>query len=530
MLKKWKRFVMTVTSALVMTCLMFPLAVTANVPTTNAAVKGLSAQNIAVNAGQPKSISVITNAETTHVFATVNGANVAGTRQSEDSAGNITWNITFTANNTQVVPIYVNTANSTEGAVVLNVQVTVTGTAAASTPAAASSTTGVVINDITESRGTSAGSVVLTVQTNTTAADVWVQFDTDRYALGRLESETAQAKTWTITFRPRNAQTVSVSANTGYFTRGAAVTPFNVTLNPAATATGATRTGNATITNLRSNRSNLVTNENMTLTITTNAHATHVWVDVDNRDVAARVSRETRTTKTWTVTFTPERTQTLTVYANSGSDSVEGSVNRTHRVTVNERRAENARIISASASTHGNNANHWQWNWATITVETNSTANHVWVEVNGNRRTASANYTTLSNGNRRWTLELDWFDWDWNHNVRVHAGETSHTSNDSRTVSIDNWWFNQNWNIWINHGTVAQTVTITTDAWNWTNNNNFGNISIRLVNVVSGTFATYGVNHTLTDIPVQPGTYRAELYAGGTLVRSTSNLTVSAAP
>jgi hypothetical protein len=457
MLRKWKRFAMTVVSVMVVACMLFPLAVSASNVATAASVVGFSAQNTAITIGQTVTISVTTNAAATHVFAELDGVRASnGVPQSTDASGNVTWNLTVAPTRTQMVQIYANTSDSTAGAVNLSIQVTVAGSAeAVALPGAVASTTGVEINSIVESVGNTAGTVVLTVETNATANDVWVQFDgtPGKFSRARMENDTGAIKTWTLTFRPNGLQTVTVNANTAYVVRGAASQPFAVTFSatPAAGEAAVTPVttggGRATISNVRSNRSDLVTNESMTLTITTNLHATNVWVRVDDRDVAARLSRTTRASQTWTVTFTPARSQTMTVYANS-ADTTDGAVTRTHRVTVNERRLDNARVRSAVASnTHINSG------WATITIETNSSANHVWVEFGGLRRNASLvadNINTL--GDRRWTVHIDWADWvnQNNPSVRAHAGETSNVSNHHLTVEMGNW-------TWGHHGNLLLT-------------------------------------------------------------------------
>jgi hypothetical protein len=538
MIKKWKRLVTSVVAFTLVTCMMFPLVGLS--ATTEASVRGFSAENTTVNAGQSTIISVTTNDITSHVFATVDGANVAGSFRSE--GGHKIWTITFTPRATQLIPVYINTANSTSGAIVMFVQVTVAGGTANVGTGTTTGTGGVAINDIWEARGTSAGQAVLTVETSARANDVWVQFDGDKYAKGRLDSETANTRTWTITFRPSGAQLLTVSANTGYFTRGAANQQFQLTMGATtAPPTTSVPTGDATITGVRSSRSNVIIGESITLTITTNAHATDVWVLVDGHDMDARMTRQTRTAKTWTVTFTPDRSQTLTVYANSGSHDLAGSVNRTHRITVNDRRFENARIHTAHVENNFQNASY-----ARIIVETNSATNFVWVNVGGNRLAGMSSRSVLSNGNIRWSYDLYWADWNWNwfgnnwnQTVTVHAGESNGVSNDSRTLNV-NWWggFNppvNNATIHLSNALNSNLLTVST-GWNFP----FGTHGyiVRMVNqtvpskthdiphVVGGVF-----NWTVTE-PAVTGVlgqevWRAELRTvSGQLIATSGTVTV----
>jgi hypothetical protein len=470
MFKNWKRLIMTIAAISVVASMMFPFAAFANVATTAAAVKGFTADNTSITAGQSTTVDVSTNTSATFVFAVVDGARVYGSNLGSDSAGNINWRITFSPSVSQTVPIYVNSADTTDGAVVLNVRKTVVGSAGDSNLVSAVSTVnGVSINGVIETRGASSNSAILTIETNDIASDVWVQFDNDKFAKARLDADSGSVRRWTVTIRPSRAQTVTVSANTGYYTRGAASLPFNVTLG--ATGTGSSVSGGtggrATISSVRAGNANLLHDETTTLTIVTNTAAEYVWVEVDSRDVYASVSRESRTTKTWTVRVSPNRTQRLTIYANSVDDT-SGAVSRNLSITVSDRRNENARIVNVSDD--GFSSQH-QWGYSRLNIETNNAANNVWVMHGGTRIGSTTNFTTLSNGNRRWFIDLDhnWGNQGFSNTitVTVHAGETNNVSNDSRSHTLSGWWgggaiweFGGNGNI----GSGLVTFWVTTDT------------------------------------------------------------------
>jgi hypothetical protein len=377
-----------------------------------------------------------------------------------------------------------------------------------------------------------------------------VQFDGDRYAKGRMTSEGNNTRTWTVAFRPGvGAQTVVVSANTGYFTRGATNQNFELTMGATATVAPPSTnvaTGEATISAVRTNRSNIIFGENTTFTITTNVRATDVWLDVDNRDVPARLTRESRTTKTWTVTVSPDRSQTVTVFANSGADEVAGAARRTHRITVNDRRYiddrdrffGSARIISAHVDNNWWNAN----SFVRIVVETNSITNFVWIDAGSNRLATMTHSTTLSNGNRRWVYDLDlgnwnwWWgtNWNWNQVVTIRAGESNGATSDSTTLNLGNWWGGLQHPGIVHNATVSaaqgagNTVNITIGNWGslWPNAAFFGNSAVTARITGPGNYnQTFPLNnfvttHNLGSNFTVEGTYSITLFVGNMGVAS----------
>jgi hypothetical protein len=445
MSKFFKRFV--VMAAVSMACLLFPAAVYA----TTAAVTGLTIYETSVESGETMLIDVNTNSSTTHVFAMVGNTRVAALPQGQNAAtGNISWRLTIAPTQTQIIDIFVNSADRMDGAVVINVPVTVvasstgTGTPTSSgTPTA--SATGVVIFDVAETRGSAANRVILTVETNTVAKEVWVQFGT-RFQRARIASQTDDVITWRFTeITLTEPQTVKVSANVEYLNRGAATRDFNVTMQatPPATNSASAGGGRANITGVRANTSNIVVGRNIELTITTNINTTNVWVDVDGRTVTADERSSTRTTKTWRVVVTPNRSQTLTVYANT-SDSAEGASTRTHSVTVRERGASNNSMIVSMSAEALFSHNFW-WD-VDVVVVTDAWANFVWVETdNGsNRHSMTHSSTNPNNGDKTWRIS-NYNNTTGGSSLRIIAGETSTFSNAeaNRTVNINNW--NQGW-------------------------------------------------------------------------------------
>jgi hypothetical protein len=431
MIKNWKRIVMTVVFS-VMACLLLPLAASAS----TVAITGFSAPNTTINAGNSVSISVTTNAAASHVFTMVDGTRVRPASQTQDASGDITWNLVCSPSRTQELRIYANTSDSTEGARTISIQVTVnppsagtgTGTGTAGGQAAA----GVAITSIVETRGSTSDVAVLTVETTTSVNEVWVQFNADRFSRARLATETADTKTWTLSIRPTAPQNVIVSANTAYVVRGAATQEFSVTMQGGRPAGGV-----ATITNARANRTTVAPGGNVDLTITTNLNATDVWVAVDGRNVDATRTNETRTAQTWTARINPAATQTITIYANS-SDSLEGAVSRTLRITVQTAPVTgNATIVDATATADWTFWQNTQGN-VTVNVTTNNWATYVRAETGaGVFDLWQTNHGTT--GNKTWTANIPFWQANLGSTITVRTGQNSGVTDATRTVSINNW-------------------------------------------------------------------------------------------
>jgi hypothetical protein len=444
--------------------LAFPLIAAANVP----AIVNLTLDRTTASPGQSITVAVRTTPHTNYVFATVAGTRTQGTRI-QSTANHIDWEISVTAPSTNAdITVFANQSNQESGAANIRMPITVSGTAttnvATPEPLPQFVNPGPVgIAGVSETPATAANMVQLTVVTGPEANYVWVRFDSNRYVQGTRTATDATSRTWVVNFRPTTmqAQQVQVGSNRTYSYRGASLRNFDVTLSAPFVAPA-----RPTIQNVSVSNRDVSQNSSTTFTIRTNVDATDVWVrTTDGREYDASRSSTASNSITWTVNFVPERSGTVSVYANSSRTS-SNAARRTEHITVRGTGggSGNGSILSASA-------NGWSNNHLIIRATTNSNTNSVWAEVEGRVVQLSRTGAGGSNNTRHWEWSGNPWNWNnWNHNnwnnwnnnnwwnnnsnsnIRVHASSafssTSH-ADDSRWAvwgGHDNSW--NHWNDW----------------------------------------------------------------------------------
>ena len=132
----------------------------------------------------------------------------------------------------------------------------------------------------------------------------------------------------------------------------------------------------------------------VTFTIRTNEPANYVWVHYDNKDLYARyTSTDAAGYKVWAVTFYPEKSQTVSIYANT-SRSFTGAAKENRKITVD---AHEITIydVSADRTTVGYGESVY------ITVTTNEYATSVRGSNGG--RAVDFTYRSTNRGRKTWT-------------------------------------------------------------------------------------------------------------------------------
>jgi len=382
------------------------------------AFANLSLDRTTISHGQTATFTIRVTPQTNFVFATVDGVRVPGTRISGNE-----WSLTVSPANTTVVTVFANDTNNENGAAVMNIPVTVTGAAQATqqatqhaavpaiVPAAPANLGPIQIASITETPATRQGFVQLTVVTGAQATDVWANFDrvnnaraTGRFARATMLSQDANSRTWTINFDPAvwAAQTVEVGANRSYTWDGAETQAFNLTLAQPFVAPVAPRINSA-----NASPSNVSRGSSVTINVATNPDVEHVWIrDADGREFNATRTTTTTSARNWRVSFTPQRTGTVRVFANATRVEA-GAATRNVSVTVggtggNDWDDGDAQIVGTPRAT-------WVDRDTTrIDVTTNRYAETVWVTVPGDNRRFVLERMNSGTGNRTWSTEV----WD----------------------------------------------------------------------------------------------------------------------
>jgi hypothetical protein len=391
-----------------------PLAVYAQ-----SAIRSLSIDRTTINPGESITFTVRTTPQATHVFATVDGNRVQGVRV---NATQHDWTITAWPTRTSTVTIFANNSENTSTAASLIIPITVTGTSSTTPPVIQTPQTPqtpahnvvippappnlgpVSIASITETPATTAGHVQLTVVTGSETNDVWVNFDrvnnarsTGRFARGTMVSQTGNSRTWVVNFQPAAwaTQQVEIGSNRTYNWPGAATQLHTLTLSQPFVPSA-----NPAIQNVTLSNRNVNSGGSTTFTIRTNVDVEHVWVrDVDGREHTANRTNTSATNRTWSVSFSPGRTGTVTVFANATRNEA-GAATRNESINVGS--AFNATIVGTPTAVRleGNNTR--------INVTTNNHTETVWVVMPGSSTRHQLNRTNSGSGDRTWSIEL----WD----------------------------------------------------------------------------------------------------------------------
>jgi len=235
-------------------------------------------------------------------------------------------------------------------------------------------------------------------------------------------------RTWTVSYRPSQTGThqVTVNANNVWQLGGRQATrthtvenvaPYVPTPTVTPSSTTITRTSASPSTVRRGNRS--------TITVRTSRDVQYVWAMVDGRRVNARRGQLSAAHANWTVDVRPDRTQSITVYANT-SNSATGAATDTVRITVS---GDAYARISSVTPTSINLTRLGAGSANTITVRTNAETNYVWAMVNDSR--VQGTRVSTGDGEREWEIVVHP---QWNQPIRVYA-HTRNSNSDGNAVT-----------------------------------------------------------------------------------------------
>jgi len=381
-----------------------------------------------INMGQPITFTIRT-VNTNFVFANVGGVIVQGTRlgtvATATPQGQTAWQLIVNPVASQTVRIYANTTNTATGAAFINIPVAVN--ASAQQPMGQQSSRHRIYS-VTETASTTPNTVTLNVVTDAAARSMWIRLGADRYILGTLVSQTPTQINWQVTYRPLGqfaAHYVQVSANHAYVADQFVVSQ-NFLVNPVAPAPSPTPAPASTPfisrTSIASNALNF--GERTTITVRTNLDVAHVWAEVDNRRVNARRGSSTATARTWTIDVSPNRTQTITIFANS-TNSERGADTDSIRVTVRDSAPEiDSVVIRNSLILFGQ--------MTTIDVRTNAEVNYVWAIVDGQR--ISGRRDSTSSNTRTWVIDVMP---ERSQSIRVYANRQNHREQGADVFTVN---------------------------------------------------------------------------------------------
>jgi len=397
---------MTILTAIL--CLAFPLAVSAN-----AAITSFHMDRTTVQVGQTITLTVHTNAETTHVFAEIGGTRTQGAQTNQNATTGIrTWNITLNpAAGATRIDVFANTANTAigEGVVTLSIPITVSGTVQTQQPG--TPVPALAIVSVTEIQATAVNQARLEIVTGLGATEVWVTRGTPQtfHRATRVNtSETTQV--WQVTINNINpiVHMVQISANVGYYTRGATTQDYRIQ-NTAPFVPPA----NPLIVNTVPNPAQVPLGGTSTVSITTNNEVNFVWIMVGNTRVnATRTNPTSIGLRTWTATIAPSAADTITAFANV-TDTNTGAF--TQNVAINTLQTR-VTISNAIASWHPNASEPTH---VRIVVHTNLYATDLWVNV-GNRQLNFNRTTDRIQSGSIWIWEQTFTMEGFANNVPIH--------------------------------------------------------------------------------------------------------------
>jgi hypothetical protein len=388
----------TLAAMIIAVLLLVVLPLTVNAA---AAITSFHMDRTTVPAGQSITLTVHTSEETTFVFAEIGGTRTQGTQTSQNTTTGVrTWNITLNPTATATrVDVFANTANTNIGTGVVSLSIPITVTGGGTTTQQPGTSHGpLAIVSITEIQAMVANTVRLEIVTGLEAGEVWVtQNNGSRFTRGIRVSSSATTQTWHIVLSSITPwqQTVQVSANVGYYTRGA--TNQNYTLRhsasfvPQVTPIIFTATANPVQINLGAST---------TISVQTNTDVNHVWMIVDGvRRNATRIGAATGVFQNWTATVSPNSSGSIVVHANA-TDTATGAATRNVHVDVAQTQVS---ITHASASWHPNSTNPTH---VRVVVHTNIHATDVWVDV-GNRIGLRMDRSNRTQSGQTWIWQQD---------------------------------------------------------------------------------------------------------------------------
>jgi hypothetical protein len=144
--------------------------------------------------------------------------------------------------------------------------------------------------------------------------------------------------------------------------------------------------------------------DSVTFTISTLALVNHVFAEIDGERVnTVQQTRPAPTagTKNWLLTFTPEETQDVTVYANT-SNAVRGAAAITIPITVS---GTLPGVVTINRVTR-NATEYFIGDTVIFTIVTSVAAEHVFTQVDGNWARAVLTQTNEATGEKTWRLTV----------------------------------------------------------------------------------------------------------------------------
>jgi hypothetical protein len=363
-------------------------------PITTPAFTMARVDRTTVEAGQTVTFMIRT-VNATQVSAQVNGAVVQAIAGDPIPAtGEQNWSLSFTPNETQIVPVHARAAHTDNaGEVSIPITVTGAGAAAAQPPAAPPAPPAVpgqhVIHEITEIPATARNMVTLRIVTDDGVNYVWVgPLGPDQFARGERQSSADGRTVWHVTYRPpgNQAHTTTVAANAA-FVLDYRMASDTVNVRLSAPYVPPVRPADAGINRVSADTETVIDGEQARISVRTGRDVQHVWAMVDGR----RVNGRRDGLSNWNINVRPTRTQTIQIFANT-ENSEEGADTDEIRITV--RGALNPRITEIRSSQTSGLTIHQS---VTLEVTTNLDAEHVWAVVGGSNQRATRVETRANN-------------------------------------------------------------------------------------------------------------------------------------
>jgi len=432
MFKRFKGKIIAALLCAVMLAGTLPLGVQAVTPAFIPAFTMVRADQTSIAAGQSITLMLRTiNADS--VIVTANGTTMAATQGELLATGELSWSLTFTPNNTQIIAIHASHANIPPGRVPAEAAfpVTVAGQQQTQTPTPQQPTTPAgqhSIHSVEEIQATARNSVTLRIVTDTGVNYVWVgPLGPNQYARGERQSSEGGTTVWHVTYRPPgNARhSVTVGANASFvLDNRMASQAFEVQLSAPYVPAQVVRPADAGISRVSAGSDSVRAGEQTRLTVRTGRDIQYVWAIVDGRRVNAR--REGITS--WSMNVRPDRTQTISVFANT-ENSESGAVTDTIRITVNE--ASNPRVTDVRADQMTGLS---MLQSVTLQVTTNRDAEYVWATIAG--QTFRGTRVETRNNEVRWEIRSVWLAEIGNNVVWVYANTENRLTDSAHRQSI----------------------------------------------------------------------------------------------
>ena len=354
-------------------------------------------------------VSIATTTAARYVYIEVDGQAQGVSYHSTRPDGNYLWVASIAPSYTQDVVIYANTTNSLQGAEQTTRTIAVTPR-------------NIAIERIENAKEAfSRGEAVsVNIYTNNQVSVVWAMTAAGNYKRATLVGdEPSGARLFNILLPLNESQTIRISANTEYSSRGAITRDHNVVVvNPP-----------AQITNLTANRTTIIAGDSVNFTITTNLEAAYVWTNINGTAMDATLQRTSANSRTWVLTASPTSTQDVVFYANEVRNELNAST-RTQNIIVS---AQSASITSASATRSNVSATPNQVTY-TITAQTPVSVNFVWATVG----TETVDLTSTTSGQvKTWIAHVQRSSTATPlTSIMVYAGTQNRVQENSRNVTV----------------------------------------------------------------------------------------------